>query len=185
MFRRRSAMLSAGSAILVSGIGVQATRSSPDIVEVHMRSDPEGSHVGFDPVGILIQPGQTVRWTCDANVHTTAACHPANNLHSLRILTAAQPWASDFLLPGQSLAVVLSVEGVYDYFCAPHEQAGMVGRIVVGRPAGPGTLPFDYFKGSAAGHAWLDVPIEARAVFPTIAEIIRRKVVPAKGISPA
>lgn len=31
--------------------------------------------------------------------------------------------------------------------CAPHEETGMVGRIVVGRPAGPGMQPFDYAPG--------------------------------------
>jgi hypothetical protein len=32
----------------------------------------------------------------------------------------------------------------------PHEMAGMVGRIIVGNPGGPGLLPFDYFM--AQGH---------------------------------
>jgi plastocyanin len=62
-----------------------------------MRSDAEGSRVGFDPVGLLTQPGQTVRWVCDANVHTTAAYHPTNDRHSLRIPRSAKPWASDIL----------------------------------------------------------------------------------------
>jgi len=43
------------------------------------------------------------------------------------------------LQPGEHFDLTLSVPGVYDYFCAPHEQAGMVGRLVVGahdRPRG-------------------------------------------------
>jgi hypothetical protein len=40
---------------------------------------------------------------------------------------------------------VFQHEGVYDYFCKPHEAAGMVGRIVVGNPgSGPGTRPFNH-----------------------------------------
>ena len=31
--------------------------------------------------------------------------------------------------------MTFTVEGVYDYYCVPHEHAGMVGRIVVGTPA--------------------------------------------------
>lgn len=27
--------------------------------------------------------------------------------------------------------------GTYDYFCIPHKQLGMVGRVVVGSPEGP------------------------------------------------
>lgn len=178
MLHRRSVIIGA-SAALAAGLGARATLGAPDVVEVHMRSDPEGSRVGFDPVGILIRPGQTVRWVCDANVHTTAAYHPANGGHSLRIPDAAKPWASDFLMPGQSFAVVLSVEGVYDYFCAPHELAGMVGRIIVGRPTGPGSLPFDYFKTIAADRGWHEVPDAAQATFPSVAEIMQRKTVPA------
>ena len=68
--------------------------------------------------------------------------------------------------------VTLTVEGVYDYFCLPHEAAGMVGRIVVGRPGGPGTLPFDYFTGRAATQAWLPVPEAAKAAFPSVAAIV-------------
>ena len=31
-----------------------------------------------------------------------------------------------------------TVTGVYDYFCIPHEEAGMVGRIIVGSPTSAG-----------------------------------------------
>jgi plastocyanin len=179
ILRRRSVM-EAGGAAIVAAIARHAARAATGAVEIHMRSDAEGSHVGFDPVGLLIQPGQTVRWVCDANVHTTTAYHPVNDRHSLRIPRAAKPWASDFLLPGESFATVLIVKGVYDYFCSPHEQAGMVGRIIVGRPAGPGSLPFDSFKSSPEGRDWLEVPPVARGVFPSIAEIMRKGAVPAR-----
>src|SRR4051794_11176381 len=90
-------------------------------VTIRLRSDTEGSHVGFDPIGLLIQPGRIVRFVCEANYHTTAAYHPANANHSLRIPTTVQPWSSDVLQPGQHFEVTLTVPGVYDYFCAPHE----------------------------------------------------------------
>jgi plastocyanin len=176
MVRRRS-MAGIGMTALAAGIGLGTAAGAPGVIEIHMRSDPEGGHVGFDPVGLLIRRDQRVRWVCDANVHTTAAYHPANERHPLRIPSRAEPWASDYLLPGETFEVVLTVEGVYDYFCAPHEHAGMVGRIIVGRPGGPGSLPFDYFKGSPAGRDWLDVPPEARAVFPAIAEIMTRRAI--------
>ena len=48
-----------------------------------------------------------------------------------------------------------------DYSCAPHEVAGMVGRIVVGQPSGPGALPFDYFKGRPGTREWKPVPLTA------------------------
>ena len=49
--------------------------------------------------------------------------------------TAAKPWNSDYLLPDETFSVTLTEKGVYDYYCVPHEHAGMVGRIVVGATA--------------------------------------------------
>jgi hypothetical protein len=132
----------------------------------------------------LIQPGQTVRWITESpgNPHTTTAYHPRNAKHSLRIPEKAQPWDSGFLLKeGDHFEVTLTVEGVYDYFCLPHEAAGMVGRIVVGRPSGPGTLPFDYFTGRPASRDWLSVPDAARHAFPPIETIVRQRVVRHRG----
>ena len=63
----------------------------------------------------------------------------------MRIPEGAAPWHSDYLLPGERFEATLAAEGVYDYFRVPHELAGMVGRIVVGRPIGPGARPFDHF----------------------------------------
>jgi plastocyanin len=176
MLTRRT-LLAAGGGLAANTIvtGLARSAAPAQVVDVHMKSDPTGGVVGFDPIGLLLQPGQTVRWICDANVHTTTAYSPKNDNHSLRIPKDAQPWASDFLLPGQTFEVTLTVEGVYDYFCVPHEIAGMVGRLIVGRPAGPGTLPFDYFK--TEGQHWNPVPTAAQRTFPSTDEILRRKFV--------
>ena len=65
-----------------------------------------------------------------------------------------RPWDSKYLLPGKVFEIELTVEGVYDYFCTPHEAAGMVGRLIVGKPAGPGALPFDYFIDDPQQRGW-------------------------------
>lgn len=151
-------------------------------IEIRMISDVSGSTVHFDPIGIRVAPGQRIRWRCIANVHTTTAYHPKNMKHSLRIPNAAQPWDSGYLLPGQTFEVTLTVEGVYDFFCLPHEMAGMVGRIIVGQPVGPGTLPFDYFRNQAGAENWLPVPKPAQEAFPSVAEIMAQGTVhPADG----
>ena len=150
------------------------------VVEIRMRSDDRGAEVWFDPIGVRIEPGQTVRWIMSSpgNPHTTTAYHPVNASHSLRIPEAAEPWDSGFLInPGDHFEVTLTVEGVYDYFCLPHEAAGMVGRIVVGRPGGPGAQPFDYFVGRPGTGNWGDVPAAARAAFPSVEAIMTRGVV--------
>ena len=114
----------------------------------------------------------------ESNVHTPTAYHPANDGHALRIPKAAEPWDSGYLVePGDRFEVTLTVPGVYDYFCAPHEAAGMVGRIIVGRPGGPGTLPFDYFEGDPATRDWRPVPKAAQAAFPSVEAIMNERVV--------
>ncbi len=101
--------------------------------DIEMIGNQDGSKVWFAPVGLLARPGATIRWINrdKGNSHTATAYHPANEDHPLRIPQAAKSWNSDYLLPDESFEVTLSEPGVYDYFCVPHEHAGMVGRIVV------------------------------------------------------
>src|SRR5213080_74914 len=73
--------------------------------------------------------------------------------------------------------VTLTVPGVYDYFCQPHEAAGMVGRIVVGKPGGPGAMAFDYFRGRPGTENWKAVPPAAQKAFPSVDAIMRRRIV--------
>jgi plastocyanin len=148
------------------------------VIKILMQSDQTGANVGFDPIGIHIQPGQKVSWLITGNVHTTTAYHPRNNNHSLRIPEAARPWDSGYLVnPGDHFELTLMIEGVYDYYCIPHEMAGMVGRIIVGKPTGPGSMPFDYFHGKPGAQAWVPVPEAARKAFPSIEQIMREKIV--------
>jgi len=155
---------------------------SVEVVEIYMKSDPLGSEVWFDPIGVHIKPGQTVRWIVTENVHTTTAYHPENDMHSLRIPKGATPWNSGFLVnKGDHFDVTLTVEGVYDYYCMPHEEAGMVGRIVVGKAGGPGAMPFDYFKNQQGTSNWKQVPLAAQKAFPSVDMIVKQKIVRKRG----
>ena len=168
-----------GSLGALLGLGGARPASGRAPLEIRMRSDALGSKVWFDPIGAWIDPGTTVRWLIEANVHSTTAYHPANAGHSLRIPEEAEPWDSRILTrPGQSFEVKLTVPGVYDYFCLPHEAGGMVGRIVVGEPGtGPGTRSFDWYVGRTGADAWRAVPDAARRSFPPVDRIVREKVV--------
>jgi len=173
---RREVLKAGGLALAGLAVGWPARAAAP--VEIHMMSDTLGTKVWFDPIGVHVAPGQVIRWTVHSNVHTTTAYHPRNDHHSLRIPELAEPWDSRFLVnPGNHFEIALTVPGVYDYFCAPHEAAGMVGRIVVGRPEGPGTLGFDYFKGRAGTEQWQPVPEAARKAFPSVSAIMSQRVV--------
>ncbi len=128
----RRLLLGAGGGLLLAAV-LPRPAVADDALEIGMSGTPTGSEVWFRPRGLRGRPGQAVRWVNrDAgNVHTSTAYHPANG-KPLRMPAGAKPWNSDYLLPGQSFTVVFDTPGVYDYFCLPHEHAGMVGRIVVG-----------------------------------------------------
>jgi plastocyanin len=61
---------------------------------------------------------------------TTEVYHRDDEPYSLRIPRGA----SSEVLPGEDFEVTLAAEGVYDCVCAPHEHAGMVGRLIVVQP---------------------------------------------------
>ena len=184
----RREFLKAGGLALV-GFGLVSGRRAPvaallgarlrsggalDVIE--MRSDALGSRVWFDPIGLYVEPGATVRWIVRENVHTATAYHPRNDDHPLRIPERAEPWDSGFLVhSGDHFDVTLTVPGVYDYYCMPHEAAGMVGRIVVGEPLGPGAEPFDYWVGRPGTDSWHHVPDVARQTFPSVGQILRER----------
>jgi plastocyanin len=78
----RRAFLQAGG-LLLAGLAVPARGRGASTVEIRMRSDAQGARVWFDPVGVLIEPGQHVKWIVDTPgaVHTTTAYHPKNGNH--------------------------------------------------------------------------------------------------------
>jgi plastocyanin len=153
----------------------QAAPATAAVVEIKLMQTPAGETY-FDPVGVRIAAGDTVRWVQLSGFHSTTAYHPSNDNHELRIPASAKAWDSDILLAdypkrGATFEHVFTVPGVYDYFCKPHEMAGMVGRIVVGDPGdGPGTKPFGY----APDQHWKSVPEVARNAFPSVAEILQK-----------
>ncbi len=155
-----------GARLLASAAVAAADR----VAEIRMRSDALGSRVWFDPIGLRVMPGTTVRWVLEGNVHSATAYHPSNGFAS-RIPAGAEPWDSGMLTePGQSFAVRLAVPGVYDYYCIPHEMAGMVGRIVVA----PEGADVDAIREPGQATGGLKPPSPAAlAAFPPIASILR------------
>lgn len=171
MIATRRQVLQVGGGLLAALLLRPLPALAAGTVEIVMQGTPDGSLVWFDPVGILVQPGQTIRWTNrdPGNSHTATSYHPDLFDRPRRIPEGATPWDSDYLLPGESFSLTLSVPGVYDYYCVPHEHAGMVGRIVVGTPGA------DDHANSGAGLT--EVPQIALAGFPAVAAIIAAGVV--------
>lgn len=174
---RRRAFLATGGACL-AGLLAPAVPAAAGAHEIRLVHDRESGKVVFDPVGLHVEPGALVRWINTGDVHTVTAYHPDNGKRPLRIPRDAEPWDSGYLMePGATFERRFTVPGVYDYFCIPHEAAGMAGRLVVGRVAGPGARAFDWL--AAEGRDWRPVPEAAREALPPPDEIVRRGRVPA------
>ncbi len=173
-------MIASRRRFLVLGGGGIAALSIPRLVRaatvqtIGMEGTPRGEHVWFEPTGLAVAPGTTLRFVNEdrSNSHTATAYHPSILDRQQRIPDAATPFDSGYLLPGESFEVTLTAPGVYDYYCQPHEHAGMVGRIVVGRPGDAG------WQGAAGPSD--DLPEVALAAFPPVEEILAKGRVPAK-----
>jgi plastocyanin len=133
---------------------------------VDMITDNQGSY--FDPVGLLVEPGTTVTFVNASGDHSATAYHPDNNDQPLRIPEDAAPFDSGvYTEVDKTFEYTFEVEGVYDYYCTPHEALGMVGRIVVGAPdGGPATQPPD------------ELPPGARDALPSVEDVVEQAVIP-------
>src|SRR5262245_23142182 len=105
----RRQILRVGGGILASLASPLASGRAEDVVEIHMQGNPDGSKVWFDPVGIFVQQGQTIRWINQnaGNSHTTTAYHPEILNRPRRIPAQAKPWNSDYLLPDETFSIKL------------------------------------------------------------------------------
>ncbi|MFB6068918.1 MAG: plastocyanin/azurin family copper-binding protein [Halobacterium sp.] len=101
----------------------------------------------FDPIGLFVEPGETVTWEIKSGAHSSTAYKEGNGPATVtRIPKDAKAWNSGTLSEaGATFEHTFEVKGTYDYFCIPHKSLGMVGRIVVGEPGGPaeGSMPPD------------------------------------------
>jgi len=118
----------------------------------------------FDPPGLLLDRGDRVAFVLVEDVlgdgHSATAYHPDFD-KTLRVPATASPWNTGLLREfGASAEHVFQTRGVHDFYCIPHENMGMVGRIVVEEATGPGTQPL------AQG-----VPPAGRSVMPTVEEL--------------
>ncbi|WP_323764110.1 cupredoxin domain-containing protein [Marinovum sp.] len=153
---------------LCGGLLTQRALAAAPVEVIEMRGTARGERIWFAPRGLAVATDTVLRFVNrdPGNSHTATAYHPGLFDRARRIPAAASPWDSDFLLPGASFDVTLTVPGVYDFYCIPHEMAAMVGRIVVGAPDDPG------WEGTAGPSK--DVSQAVLAALPPVNEILLR-----------
>ena len=112
----------------------------------------EGSQIPeffFEPTGLAVEPGDTVKFDYVTPHHTVTAYHSAFGYHP-RVPEGTPPFSAPVLPAGGYWLYTFEREGVYDYHCGPHEVFGHVGRIVAGSAKGFEPLP-DLCAGQGGG----------------------------------
>ncbi len=94
----------------------------------------------FEPTGLYVEPGDTVRFNLATPHHNVNAYHPAFG-YTQRVPDEVPPYSSPILGVGEYWLYTFEREGVHNLMCAPHELFGMVGTVVVGSATGPGANP--------------------------------------------
>lgn len=148
-------------AALALGFGVAAAQTDHQVLmhieEVHDRPLPL---FYFEPVGLLVQPGDTVTFVA-ASPHHTATAYHGQHVKSHRVPEGVEPFSSPVVPVGQTWSYTFTIPGTYDVWCGPHEAYGMAMRIVVGEPGGPAEGPVTDFSPAGvmgASAAVLDAP---------------------------
>lgn len=166
MATRRRVLATGGGGIAALALPGRPGAAAVEIVE--MRGTVRGERIWFAPLGLVVAPETVLRFVNRdrGNSHTATCYHPDLFGRDRRIPAAAAPWDSGFLLPEEGFEVRLTVPGVYDYYCIPHEMAGMAGRIIVGGPGDSG------FEGPAGDGGDIDPP--ALAALPAFDALLAR-----------
>lgn len=106
--------------------------SPTEHADVEMVTENDEHH--FEPHAVWVKKGGTVKWTLASGTHSTTAYHSDNGKPN-RVPKGTKAWDSDVLSEkGATFERTFDQEGVYDYFCRPHETRGMVGTVLVGNP---------------------------------------------------
>jgi plastocyanin len=89
----------------------------------------------FEPKTITVQRGETVVWK-----NVSDMTHSVTDVPALAVTAAdaalpqnAKEFNSGLIPPGKDYSYKFTVPGTYRYFCIPHEEAGMVGTVVVSK----------------------------------------------------
>lgn len=119
---RRQFLGALGSGVAAMG-GVSGNAEAQEMPTISMGNNY------FDPVGLAVEPGTTVRFEIDDGSHSATA-------YEKRIPSGTSPFDSGTISQG-GFEYTFDTPGTYDYYCIPHKSMGMTGRIVVGEPGGP------------------------------------------------
>ena len=110
----------------------EAIGAPADTADVKMVSTESGFH--FEPHVVRVNAGGTVTFINESGSHSTTAYHPEFDQPQL-VPDGTDAWDSGLLMEaGATFEHTFETEGVYHYYCIPHESMGMIGSVIVGEP---------------------------------------------------
>ena len=178
-FSRREFFLVSGATALETGfvLSAQAPPSAGGDTPRILAGFSYGKGITFfNPAGLFVQVGQTVQFG-GIGRRGVVAYHPSIDNHELRIPENAQPFDSRKLPANDGMVQwKFDVEGTYDFYSPPAEYLGMVGRIVVGKPGGPGEKAPGY--GNRDGRNVMYPDAARMLAYLKSDDIVRRKTIP-------
>lgn len=119
------------------GHGHGSVGDPTETAEVAVNTTDDGED-HFSPHVARVETGGTVSWVLESGSHTATAYHPENDQPQL-VPDGAVAWDSGTLSEeGETFEHTFETEGVYHYYCEPHESGGMIGSIIVGEPEAHG-----------------------------------------------
>jgi plastocyanin len=120
-----------------------ASCSAAFAATIDVEVDPASAFHKFKPEVVNINPGDTVRWIWRGNFHTVTSGNPntgeQNGIFSSPLRSAPYQFSYTF-----------NTAGTFDYFCVPHREMGMIGKVIVGTPPSTPTPPPTPPPGGAA-----------------------------------
>ncbi len=89
----------------------------------------------FDPQTITVKLGETVVWNNASGMTHSVTDEPslAVSAEDAALPAGAEQFNSGLIAPGKDYSHTFKVPGTYKYFCIPHEEAGMLGTVVVSK----------------------------------------------------
>lgn len=110
----------------------EAVGAPVDAAEVRMVTTDTGTH--FEPHVVRVNVGGTVTFVNESGTHSATAYHPEFDQPQL-VPDGSAAWDSGILTDaGATFEHTFETEGIYHYYCIPHETVGMIGSIIVGAP---------------------------------------------------
>ncbi len=176
---RRDFFILAGSSVAglgafsQGGVPLQDTQTDSDTPRILALFSYNGGIYYYNPAGLHVEVGETVEWVGAGGV---TAYHPSLNNHELRIPERAKPFDSETMGSGRTFKWTFEVEGTYDYYARRYEYLGKVGRIIVGKPGGPGERPPGY--GNREGRAVMYRDAARLLEYLKSDEIVQKKRIP-------